>query len=218
VLSDKELIKEMFARVEIIVPAGALGPSEYDTELDAVLREIAVAFAEEGEWAEKYGTNYEGKKFRFWRYYWGKCSCGFAEEVVEWWRTHSHDEDCFFWKAREFSEKWGIAWMVGKPRHEEYEAAEKAFLAEHGVSKYGWKAYCSCGLDDEYLEWRKVHNCHPDCPVVRPNFHWFGDDVVAELRVNYYKYISRGTEVSRDVTSEELRYILTECLKEKDFA
>jgi len=200
--------------IEIVFPAGAFGPSEYDTELDAALREIAVAFRYEGEWAEKYGTNYEGKKFSMFRYWWGACECGFADEDNEWWRTHSHDESCFYWKAHEFDEEWGNARWIDDPRHGKYEVARDELLTEHGVELLGWVAHCSCGLRDEYHEWRKAHNCHPDCPAVRPNFHWHGDDEVAELRVDWYKFLGRGVEVSREVTSEELRHILSECLKE----
>ena len=197
--------------VEIVFPAGSFGASEYDTELDAVLREIAVAFGEEGEGAEKYGTNYKGEKFSMFTYYWGECTCGFADEYNEWWRTHGHDESCFWWKSHEFDEKWGDAWMSDDPRRGEYEIAKNEFLVGHGVELLG---HCSCGLLDEYDEWRKAHNCDPDCPVVRPNFHWYGDDEVEELTVRWYKFISRDVEASREVTSEEIVHIRIECLKE----
>lgn len=202
--------------IEVVFPAGSFGADEYDTELDTVLREIAVAFAREGEWAEKYGTDYEGKAFRFWPFYWGECICGFAEEYNEWRHTHSHDEDCFTWKAHEFAEEWGNAWMFDDLRHEEYEIAQDEFLAEHGVELIGWMAHCDCGLWDEYDEWRKVHNCDPNCPTVRPNFHWFGDDEVPEVEVRWYKFVGRDTELSREVTLEELAHIREVCFAEKE--
>ena len=201
--------------VEIVFPAGSFGASGYDTELDAMLREIAVAFGGEGEWAEKYGTDYEGKAFSMFRYYWGECECGFSDEYDEWWCTHSHDEDCFSWKAHEFDEEWGNAWCPDNERHEEYVEARDEFLAEHGVELLGWMVHCSCGMMGEYDEWRKVHNCDPNCPAVRPNFHWYGDDEVVEVRVTWYKFLSRDVEVSREVTSEELAHIREVCLKER---
>ncbi len=201
--------------IEVVFSAGSFGADEYDTELDAMLREIAVVFGEEGEWSEKYGTNYEGKKFSMFRFYWGECSCGFAEEYNEWWRTHGHDEACFYWKAYEFREGWGDAWMSDKRRHGEYEEARDEFLDEHDVALSGWLAHCDCGMMDEYHEWCKVHNCDPNCPVVRPNFHWCGDDEVKELKVSIYKYLGRGVETNREVTSEELAHIRKVCLAEK---
>jgi len=201
--------------IEVVFPAGSFGADEYDTELDAMLREIAVAFAEEGEWAEKYGTNHQGKAFSMNRYWWGECECGFADRNNEWWRIHSHDEACFYWKGLEFDEKWGDACWLDDPRHGEYEVERDEFLAGHGVSEYGWRGHCDCGLYDEYDEWRKVHNCNPNCPVVRPNFHWFGDDEIAEVEVRWYKFQGRDVEVSREVTSEELAHIREVCFAEK---
>ena len=200
--------------IEIIMPAGALGPSEHDTELDAMLREIAVAFGEEDEWAEKYGTDYRGKSFSMFRYWWGECVCGAHERNEAWWDSHEHADGCFIWKARAFSAMWGDAWLFRDPRHEAYETAKERFLVEHGVSGCGWRTRCSCGLDDEHDEWLQTNDHDPDCPIVRPNFYWHGDDEVPELEVRWYKFISRDTEMSREVMPEELAHIRAACLAE----
>lgn len=65
--------------VQIVVPSGMFGPSADDDFLDTALRVIGVAFAQPGEWASKYGTNYENDVFVMRTQYWGDCTCGAME-------------------------------------------------------------------------------------------------------------------------------------------
>lgn len=59
------------SEVQIIVPAGMFGPSDYDSALDKILRAIAVSYStDKGEWAEKYGTNFENEVFLMHRFCW----------------------------------------------------------------------------------------------------------------------------------------------------
>jgi hypothetical protein len=55
--------------IEIVMPEGMLGPEE-DYLLDSAIRAIAEKYAEEGEWANKYGVNYENGIFMMHRYCW----------------------------------------------------------------------------------------------------------------------------------------------------
>jgi len=54
----------------VFVPKGALGASQYDTAIDTMLRDIAVYYERDGEWAEKYGTEYENDIFMMHPYCW----------------------------------------------------------------------------------------------------------------------------------------------------
>lgn len=55
--------------VKIIVPIGMFGPGK-DYLIDAIIRAIADSHAEEGEWADKYGVNFENDVFMMHRYCW----------------------------------------------------------------------------------------------------------------------------------------------------
>ena len=58
--------------VQIVLPVGALGASDFDSALDTVLRTIAVRASSdpEGEWAEKYGTDFENDEFMMHHFCW----------------------------------------------------------------------------------------------------------------------------------------------------
>lgn len=53
------------------MPAGAFGANEHDSALDTFLRAFAEKNKEdEGEWADKYGTDFENDKFMMHRFCW----------------------------------------------------------------------------------------------------------------------------------------------------
>lgn len=58
--------------VRFVFPAGMFGANEHDSSLDTVLRDIAVAASNDpdGEWAEKYGTDFENDTFMMHRFCW----------------------------------------------------------------------------------------------------------------------------------------------------
>jgi len=57
--------------IQIIMAAGAFGANEHDSALDTFLRAFAEKHKEnEGDWAEKYGTNFENDKFMMHRFCW----------------------------------------------------------------------------------------------------------------------------------------------------
>lgn len=58
-------------KITIILPQGALGGNEFDDTLDTFLRQFAEKHKEsEGEWADKYGTNFENEKAIMHRFCW----------------------------------------------------------------------------------------------------------------------------------------------------
>lgn len=57
--------------IKIIFPVGAWGSSEYDSALDTMLREIALAVeGNDDNWCSKYGTNHENAVFMMHRFCW----------------------------------------------------------------------------------------------------------------------------------------------------
>lgn len=70
--------------VTVIVPAGAMGASEWDDSLDTFLRMIAEEATKDkdGEWAEKYGTDFENGTFMMHRFCWcEEETCGWCGSV-----------------------------------------------------------------------------------------------------------------------------------------
>lgn len=72
-MSDNNMIEddpaEVFSDVQFIVPVGMFGPDK-DYLLDSLIRAIAEYHSEEGEWADKYGTNVDNCVFSLHRYCW----------------------------------------------------------------------------------------------------------------------------------------------------
>ncbi len=62
--------------ISIVTPRGMFGGSVADNVMETAMRVIGVGFAEPGEWASKYGTNYENDVFAMRTQYWGDCTCG----------------------------------------------------------------------------------------------------------------------------------------------
>jgi hypothetical protein len=68
--------------IKIIMPQGALGKYEGETELETLLRKIAVKYSKDryGECAEKYGTEFENDEFMMHRFCWcDEDDCGWCE-------------------------------------------------------------------------------------------------------------------------------------------
>lgn len=69
---------------QIIMAHGAMGADASDTMLDSFLRQFAEKHQEEGEWAEKYGTDLETEKVIMHRYCWcEKETCPYCFDLHE---------------------------------------------------------------------------------------------------------------------------------------
>jgi hypothetical protein len=57
-------------RIEIHFPSGHLGASTDDDALNLIIRALSLKHGQPGEWADKYGTNYEDEIIAIHRYCW----------------------------------------------------------------------------------------------------------------------------------------------------
>ncbi len=87
------------SNLNIIMPVGALGASEYDDALETVIRKIAVAASPdpEMEWASKYGTDVDNAVFMMHPYCW--CE----KEDCSW---CSGEEPNFYFKPTDLGVSW----------------------------------------------------------------------------------------------------------------
>jgi hypothetical protein len=88
---------EMPEQIEFIVPIGMFGAKK-DYLIDSVIRAIADYHSEEGEWADKYGTNVDNCVFSLHRYCW--CE---AEDCK--WCGEEHAPN-FYYKPLDFKVWW----------------------------------------------------------------------------------------------------------------
>ena len=83
--------------LKIMMPAGSFGANKYDSKLDTLIRAVCTKNEKDGEWAEKYGTDYEDDKARTHHYCWcEKDSCGYCNE----------EEPNFWYKPLNFKVYW----------------------------------------------------------------------------------------------------------------
>ena len=127
-----------------------------------------------------YGIEEDNDLFSMHPYYWGDCTCGFDASEAYWEEEHPHLPECFqsALEARDFKDPEDLArrWKL---------------------SREGCMLHCTCGAVDEYQE-HAASLIHPaSCPSVRPNLLFKKE----AIEVRWYKYIGRGMEVSRSLTS-----------------
>lgn len=175
--------------VNIVFPSGMFGASPWDTELDRMLRRITVAASldPDGEWAEKYGTNFENDVFMMHQYCWcddPNCPwCRNCECPDEAFSYYVDDKKVTFEEWVEFHRE-----MVKGLKEKASEEANRRRKAIHEpvcdfCVKYGGKR--------------------------EPNF-WYKP---TDFKVWWYKYIGRSVETNRDITVEELKELEKHCLQ-----
>ncbi len=196
--------------VLIVFPEGSFGASSVDSPLDAALRQIAVAATlnPEEEWAEKYGVDFENEAFLMHTYCWCEkdgcrwCSedaCGCPNPPAEHYLDGARVESWL-----EASEA-----ILRRYRGRKAKQHRQALRAErnrrlvtviperrHACEPRGFMADRERG-DKDSLSQRA------------PNF-WHK---ATGLRVWWYKYIGRDTEVSMPTDDALLAAVLTSCME-----
>jgi hypothetical protein len=193
--------------VKIITPPGMFGATADDSMLDTAMRVIGVAFAEEGEWASKYGTNYENDVFAMRTQYWGDCTCGYDQRETDWCEAHEHSSDCY--QSDLDAAKLASGLWIKEPQwsfltrkdgidYEQAHAVEDKIYddlcAKHKVDRnFGAAVHCTC----EHGPLWKAFCDTPEgqhsatCLTILPNFK----HKASGFEVEWYKYIGRDMEI-----------------------
>lgn len=198
--------------VRVHFPAGHLGFGADDSSGDLALRIIGVAFGDENDWPSKYGATYENDVFLMRPYCWCEaddcrwCSedaCGCPHPAPEWFFDGAPIDD---WCA--VNDRL-LARFHKKNGDLDYEAIER--------DKAGWDAAIAERDARLVTVWpSRSHSCEPqglmaDRPrgdthlpsQAAPNF-WYKP---TGLRVWWYKYIGRSTEVDGTAPADMLERI-----------
>jgi hypothetical protein len=221
----------MSNEIQIIMPAGAMGASEFDDVLDSALRAIAVAASTDpgGEWAEKYGTAFENDEFMMHPYCWcEEDECPWCGGCAEDFGSVEHAEACYqtVLHAREmaagvhYSQPWNI--RPGNGEYERKRAIQDAIydrlVEEFGVSRIGCAVHCTCGASEAFM--KRIDECQCDWHLGKGQFALGGPNQQAPnfwhkpsgLQVRWYKYIGRGVETDGEPPTD----LVARCLASLD--
>jgi hypothetical protein len=180
--------------IEAVMPEGMLGPDE-DYLLDSAIRAIAEKYAEEGEWANKYGITYENDLFMMHRFCWCDqsdcpwclgCECGDdAQRYVIGGKEVTH---------KEYQEAYD----------EHVGSALKESLKARGDKLDEWYE-----MSKTYLIPEKMCDYCKNQKDPAPNFHYKPLD----LKVWWYKYIGRDMKSNKHLSHLQISEMLLNCLK-----
>ena len=113
-------------------------------------------------------------------YWWGECTCGFAEEEASWEESHPHGQDCY---QTAYARLWeGLGSAVP-------EETARQLCQRHGIpwaGGLGSATHCTCVAQAEWQAWARMHDHRADCKSVLPNLE------CGALRLRWYKYFGRG--------------------------
>lgn len=160
-----------------------------------------------------YGTNFENDVFVMHPFWWGDCECGFDDLEAEWDKTHSHETSCY---QNEIRRRDFIDWddprddtMPFDEVHKHNQAITDAVCAEMGLDPRGGSyVHCTCSWKRDWDAWRSAHDHDPLCGMVRPNFLHKPSGV----RVDWYKYIGRGMEITKGTEKRDWDALFAECI------
>lgn len=181
--------------VQIITPA----PS--DDDISELLRNLTKMIVKRdpekqvcgffgGEYG--YGCDIETPVFRMFPYYWGDCTCGFAEKEAQWSQSHSHAPECYWLAYRKLRDELEAAGR--KTYGKDFERRAQALCKRYGIpwnNGYGSAVHCTCDYEPTWKAWSSENDHAQTCPVVIPNFL----HKPSGAKVEWYKYIGRGMKV-----------------------
>jgi len=129
-------------------------------------------------------------------YWWGDCTCGYADEEEEWDRNHQHTADCFHTRYLAEEERQRGKLRDWRKIHDHMTQWAKDNGYEDAPR--GMAVYCTCPYAQEWHEWASMHGHALDCKLMLPNFK-FG-----EVEIRWYKHV--GRDMSTNVDWDEMRW------------
>jgi hypothetical protein len=177
--------------------------SGYEGPLDTLLGEMGVS---------SYGEDFENDTFEMHPYYWGDCTCGYAEKEHAWCEAHPHSPKCY---QTQYNAFWRVVYDNKKVTYDEARAKVDKFAKNlckrRGIpwnDGKGSAVHCDCGHEEAWIEWSSSHDHDPKCPIVRPNFL----HKKSGLSVMWYKYPLRDSYANREIAADDWRRIMLNCI------
>lgn len=159
------------------------------------------------------GIDYKNDTFESFGY-WSHCECDCTYGTREWnWEeTHPHTPECYQALIRDLG--FGYSWDTGLKYSEQEtvneEACRQAALAL-GIDPEapGSYVHCTCGQQEEYVEWRDNSEHDDGCSLRDYGFHHFESG----LKVEWYKRVGRSTKSNQSMKPLDWYAIVVECLE-----
>ncbi len=155
----------------------------------------AYAPSRDNSWRE-YGVEFENDVFQVMPYWWGDCTCG-AE-------CPKHSGDC------DIVTKWND-WIEARLDYCSGMPDENGF-AEVNLDKFPEfekrhpAPECTCAAEEN---WQEKEEHEQDCKLIAPNFLF----KPTGFSIQWYKYPLRDSYMSQNVTLDEFRKIVSQCVE-----
>lgn len=224
-------------QIKVITHSAHLGASSSSDALDLIVRALSLKHAKEGEWADKYGTEYEDDTILIRPDYMdAECDCGRSAEYEKagieckrtcYWRAAHRASD----KARKPHRKRIDALLRQRDKFPPFDKraepiqakinaeSDKERRAQDAVLKALCKKYC--------IPWNKGWGClaHCSCGAEEANKKWWAEHPHAErcpvvlpnfwhkptgFKLEWYKYIGRDMEINMEPPIAELLKLVSE--------
>ena len=163
----------------------------------------------DNSWRE-YGFHFENDTFMIFPYYWGECTCGWQEKIVEWEMENNHRKDCIHHDVQKINHY--SIWKNHKDWEEKY---LKPIYEKHGLDTkgknwwHGCAVKCNCGKKERWAEFVKKGGHDEDCPIVRPNFL----HKPTGFEIQWYKYPLRDSYKNMELSLDEFREVIDDCIE-----
>jgi hypothetical protein len=147
------------------------------------------------------GAHFDNDIFEMNDYYWGDCTCGYADLEEDWISCNFHREYCYQTEYEELTRLY----------------PDKSFLPERVMKKLCKKhdipynngissaVHCSCDFNEKWVNFISVYDHKNDCLLIRPNFKYF------DFEISWYKYLGRDMKYSRELSRKEINEMFDHC-------
>lgn len=175
------------------------------------------------------GEKFESDTFIVRPYNWSaECTCGFDDELEEWWENNPHSKNCYSvvkeGHKRKLLEPYkdvvedddgyiSFFSLKDDKLRKRLEREHKEFVdnlcKERGLNPlYGREVHCDCGVVDRFNKTFKDRDHKKDCEFVLPNFY----HKPTGFSLQWYKYPLRDSYKNQDINYEGFKAIVKDCL------
>lgn len=173
---------------------------------------------------------YENEVFWIMPYWWGECTCGYdyIDNSHQEARSLKHRPECYQIEYKQKVEPLSTRLYGLQPGSKEYCEAERqakeallALYKKHNLEYdekdpfRGCAVRCSCDYDERLdavmKKYAALFGCDghkTDCMLAKDNFHYKPTD----FGIQWYKYPLRDSYMNQDISLEEFRRIIDDCI------
>jgi hypothetical protein len=171
-----------------------------DLERDICVRLNSLSDKIDGEIGHNYGRHFFNGVFEMNDYYWGECTCGYADMEDEWVSGNFHRESCYQIDYYDLTKDSNRVFLS--------DGEIKKLCRKHDIpynKGSGGSVHCTCDYERKWKDFISVYDHKLDCLLVLPNFRY------NDFEITWYKYVGRGMEYNREISKGEIKEIFDYC-------